>query len=177
MKRSILTALALAAVASASLAGTAQAGYSTVEQCTSLSGTIHYAPTLKKAPGAVTETITGTISGCSGQNGAQAGTGTFFAQLSSPAASRTANNESGTFVINWPASSGLNPTTGRISTVGPNAGVYLVQGQDTGGAYASAVLSSSWVVTGQTLAGKKLNQVAAETFVNTLPLQLKVNFG
>ena len=177
MKRTIVTALSLAAVASAALAGTAQAGYSTVEQCTALSGTIHYSPTLKKAPGAVTETITGTIAGCSGQNGAQAGTGTFFAQLSSPAASRTANNESGTFVINWPAASGLNPTTGRISTVGPNGAVYLANGSDTGGAYASGVLSAGWVVTGQTLAGKKLNQIAAETFVNTLPLAIKVNFG
>jgi hypothetical protein len=177
MKRTIVTALSLAAVASAALAGTAQAGYSTVEQCTALSGTIHYSPALKKAPGAVTETITGTISGCSGQNGAQAGEGTFFAQLSSPTASRTANNQTGTFVINWPAASGLNPTTGRISTIGPNAGVYLAQGQDTGGAYASGVLSTSWAVTGQTLGGKKLNKVLAETFVNTLPLAIKVNFG
>ena len=177
MQRSLLTALALAAVASASLAGTAQAGYSTVEQCTSLSGSIHYTPSLKKAAGAVTETITGTISGCSGQNGAQAGTGTFFAQLSSPAASKTKNNESGTFVINWPAASGLNPTTGRISTVGPNSLAYVVSGQDSAGAYASGVLSTGWVVTGQTLAGKKLNQVAGETFVNSLPLAIKVNFG
>jgi hypothetical protein len=177
MKRTIVTALALAAVASASLAGTAQAGYSTVQQCTSLNGTIHYAPGLKNKAAAVSETITGTISGCSGQNGAQAGTGTFFAQLSAPAASKTANNESGTFVINWPAASGLNPTTGRISTVGPNSAVYLVQGQDTGGAYASAVLSASWVVTGQTLGTSRKHPVLAESFVNTLPLQLKVNFG
>jgi hypothetical protein len=177
MKRSLLTALALAAVASASLAGTAQAGYSTVEQCTTLSAQVHYSPNLKKAAGAVNETITGTISGCSGQNGAQDGSGTFFAQLSSPTASKTVNNESGTFVINWPAASGLNPTTGTISTVGPNAGTYVVNGADTGGAYASGVLSTGWVVTGQTLAGKKHNQVAAETFVNTLPLAIKVNFG
>jgi hypothetical protein len=177
MKRTIVTALALAAVASASLAGTAQAGYSTVEQCTALNGTIHYSPGLKKRAGAVTETITGTISGCSGINGAQAGEGTFFAQLSSPAASKTHNNETGTFVINWPASSGLNPTTGRISTVGPNALAYVANGADTGGAYASGVLSTGWVVTGQTLAGRKHNQVSAETFVNTLPLAIKVNFG
>jgi hypothetical protein len=177
MKRTIVTALALAAVASASLAGTAQAGYSTVEQCTAVNGTIHYAPGLKNKAGAVTETITGTISGCSGQNGAQAGTGTFFAQLSSPAASKTVNNESGTFVINWPAASGLNPTVGRISTAGPHAGLYVVNGADNGGAYASGVLSTSWVVTGQTLGGKKHNQVVGETFVNTLPLAIKVNFG
>jgi hypothetical protein len=177
MKRTIPLALALAAVASASLAGTAQAGYSTVQQCTSLSGTIHYAPALKSAAGAVTETITGTVSGCSGQNGAQPGSGTFFAQLSSPAASKTVNNESGTFVINWPAASGLNPTTGRISTIGPNAGLYLANGQDTAGAYTGAVLSTSFVITGQTLGGKKHNQVVGESFVNALPLAIKVNFG
>ena len=177
MKRTIVTALALAAVASASIAGTAQAGYSTVEQCTGVAGTINYTPGLKAKPQAVTATITGTLTGCSGQNGAQAGTGTFFAQLSSPAASRTANNESGTFVINWPAASGLNPTTGRISTVGPNGAVYLANGSDTGGAYASGVLSTAFVVTGQTLGGQKLNQIVGQSIVNTLPLAIKVNFG
>ena len=106
-----------------------------------------------------------------------AGSGTFFAQLSSPAASKTTNNETGTFVINWPAASGLNPTTGRISTTGPNAGLYVVNGADNGGAYASGVLSTGWAVTGQTLGGKKHNQVLGETFVNTLPLAIKVNSG
>jgi len=174
MKRSIVTALALAAVASASLAGTAQAGYSTVEQCTSLSGTITYTPGLKAKPGAVNAIITGTISGCSGQSGAQAGTGTFFAQLSSPAASKTVNNEAGTFVINWPAASGLNPTTGTINLSGPNANQYVLNGQDRAGAYASGVLSSGLAVTAQTL---KKKTVLTQSFVNTLPLAIKVNFG
>ena len=177
MKRTIVTALSLAAVASAALAATAQAGYSTVEQCTSLSGTIHYAPTLKKAPGAVTETITGTITGCSGQNGAQDGTGTFFAQLSSPNSSTTANNETGTFVINWPAAAGLNPTTGSVSLLGPNAGAYTLQGADHGGAYASGVLSSALAITGQTLGTARKHPIVAQSFVNTLPLAIKVNFG
>jgi hypothetical protein len=174
MKRSIITALALAAVASASLAGTAQAGYSTVEQCTALSGTITYTPGLKAAPGAVNAIITGTLSGCSGQNGAQAGTGTFFAQLSSPAASKTVNNESGSFVINWPAASGLNPTTGVVNMTGPNAGQLVLNGQDRAGAYASGVLSSSLAITGQTLNKRK---IVSQSFVNTLPLAIKVNFG
>jgi hypothetical protein len=174
MKRTIVTALALAAVASASLAATAQAGYSTVEQCTSLNGTITYTPGLKAAPHAVTAIITGTISGCSGQSGAQAGTGTFFAQLSAPAASKTANNEAGTFVINWPAASGLNPTTGTLNLAGPNGGQYVLNGADHAGAYASGVLSSALAVTGQTL---KKKAVLSQSFVNTLPLAIKVNFG
>jgi len=174
MKRSILTALALAAVASASLAGTAQAGYSTVEQCTALSGTITYTPGLKATPGAVSAIVTGTLAGCSGQNGAQAGTGTFFAQLSSPAASKTVNNEAGTFVINWPAASGLNPTTGVINLAGPNASQYVLNGADRAGAYASGVLSGGLVITGQTLNRKK---VVSQSFINTLPLAIKVNFG
>src|SRR3954452_11207062 len=174
MKRSILTALALAAVASASLAGTAQAGYSTVEQCTALSGTITNTPGLKAKPGAVNAIITGTLAGCSGQNGAQAGTGTFFAQLSSPAASKTVNNEAGTFVINWPAASGLNPTTGVVNLAGPNGAQLVLNGQDRAGAYASGVLSSGLLITGQTL---NKNKVVSQSFINTLPLAIKVNFG
>jgi hypothetical protein len=177
MKRSILTALALAAVASASLAGTAQAGYSTVEQCTGVAGTINYTPGLKAKPHAMTATITATLTGCSGQNGAQAGTGTFFAQLSSPNASATANNETGTFVVNWPAASGLNPTTGSVSLLGPNATAYTLQGADHAGAYASGVLSSALAITGQTLGTARKHPIIAQTFVNTLPLAIKVNFG
>jgi len=177
MKRALITAVALAAVASASLAGTAQAGYSTVEQCTGVAGTITYTPGLKAKPHAMTAIVTGTLTGCSGQNGAQAGTGTFFAQLSSPNASATANNEAGTFVINWPAASGLNPTTGSLNLLGPNAGMYNLQGADHAGAYASGVLSGALAITAQTLGTAKKHPIVAQSFVNTLPLAIKVNFG
>ena len=97
--------------------------------------------------------------------------------LSSPAASRTVNNESGTYVINWPAAAGLNPTVGNLSTMGPNASLYNVNGTDTGGAYTAAPMSTAWLVTNQVLGGRKHNAVVSESFVNTLPLQIKENFG
>src|SRR4051794_21989436 len=95
MKRTALTALAATAAALSILPAAADAhsaGYSTVQQCTSMSGTITYNPGLVKNPHAANAFINGTISGCSGQNGAQAGTGTFTATLSAPNASAAAAN-------------------------------------------------------------------------------------
>src|SRR5690348_7488237 len=104
MLRKPLTALAVAGAALSVLASTADAGYSTMEQCTSVSGTITYSPGLVKNAKAVHAVINGTISGCSGLNGPQDGTGTFTATLGGNA-SAAANNQAGTFVINWPAAS------------------------------------------------------------------------
>src|SRR5689334_10211072 len=107
--KSLLSSLALAAVALAATAGIADArtaGFSTVVQCTSLSGNITYAPGLAKKAQPVNAIVTGTLAGCS-QNGAPvAGSGSFFAQLAGSAVNAQANNEAGTFVINWPAASG-----------------------------------------------------------------------
>jgi hypothetical protein len=183
MRRNILTALALAAVASSAIAGgTAQAGvtpygYVTVLQCTSLSGTAQYTPGLKYGAKAMHEIVTATIAGCSDSNGPIAGTGTFSAVLSSAAASRTVNNESGSYVINWPAAAGLNPSLGNLTTHGPANALYTIAGANNGGAYASGVMGTGWLVTGQTLGGKKHNAVVSESFVNTLPLTIQVNFG
>src|SRR4029079_5378815 len=102
MLRKPLTTLAVAAAALSALAASADAhtaGYSTVQQCTSLSGTITYTPGLVKNPKAMQTVISGTLDASSGQNGAQPGTGSFFATLSGTA-SATANNQAGTFVIN-----------------------------------------------------------------------------
>src|SRR3954451_6046550 len=178
-RTSIFSGLGLAvAVAAAAFTGTAHAGYSTVEQCTAVSGTITYSPALQNTAKPVTAVVNATISGCSGQNGAQAGTGSFNATLSAPAASRTANNESGTFVVNWPVASGLNPTPGTLALFAPQPGaLYNLSGQDRAGAYASGVLSSQFVITGETLGGKKHNKVLQQTFVNALPLAIRVNFG
>src|SRR4051794_2643539 len=143
MHRKLITALALAAVATASFGATAHAdvhpdGYVTVEHCSNVSGTITYTPGLRKKAKAVHAIVQAQISGCVGSDGSpQAGTGTFTAQLSSPAASLGANNESGTFVINWPVGAGLNPTVGNLSIRGPLSNVLTVGGQDTAGAYAS----------------------------------------
>ena len=45
------------------------------------------------------------------------------------------------------------------------------------GAYASGVLSSQLAIASEVLGGKKHNKVLQQTFVNTLPLAIKVNFG
>jgi hypothetical protein len=172
-RTSLIAALAVAAVA-ASAGAQAQAaipqGYVPVIQCTSLAGTAQYTPGLKYAAHANHEIVTGTLAGCSDLNGPIAGVGTFSAVLSSPAAT-------GTYVINWPAAAGLNPTTGNLNTMGPNASLYTVNGTDTGGAYLGAPMSTAWLVTNQVLGGKKGNAVVSESFVNTLPLQIKENFG
>jgi hypothetical protein len=171
---SLVLAAAAAVSASAGTAQAAPAGYVVVARCSGLSGSVTYSPALRKKAKVVHETITGTLTGCSGQGMTLSGSGSFSASLTG-SASTLANNEHGTFVINWP--SFYNPTTGNISTVGPSSSQYTASGQDTGGAFTGGVLGAGWFVTGQTLAGKKHNQVAAETFVNTLPLAIKVNFG
>src|SRR5690349_2374705 len=136
-----IASLALAAAALvAATAGSAQAtarGYVVVAQCTGLTGNITYTPALRKKPKAVHETITGTLTGCSGEGMTLSGTGSFSATLSGTAGTLS-NNEHGTFVINWP--SFFNPTTGNLSTVGPSSSQYTASGQDTGGAFTGGVL-------------------------------------
>lgn len=181
MKRAPLTAaLALSAAAIASLAGSVQAahaGYSAVEQCTAVNGTITYTPGLKKAAKPVTAVVSATIAGCSGINGAQAGSGTFNATLSAPAASKTTNLETGTYVINWPAASGLNPTVGHMTLAGQPGNQFAITGQDQSGAFASAVMNSGWLVTNQVLGSGRQHPILSQSFVNTLPLKILVNFG
>src|SRR5262249_38352111 len=132
MRRSLITSFALAAVAlgaTSAVADAHTAGYATMQQCSGLNGTITYTPGLGKKPQVMQETIVVPPSGCTGSYAtAQAGTGTFSATLTAPAANVAANNASGTFVINWPAASGLNPTTGVLSIAGPNAAQYVLNG-------------------------------------------------
>src|SRR3954451_684403 len=83
-RKSMLASLAITAAALGASASPALAGYSTVAQCTTLSGTAHYAPGLKFKAKPMQETITGTISGCSVYGNPVAGDGTFTATLSAP---------------------------------------------------------------------------------------------
>jgi hypothetical protein len=170
--------------ASLSGAGAAQAnetsarGFSSVESCTGLSGSIAWHPGLLKT-GVKTEraVLTGTITGCSGINGPQAGTGTVTAVLNgrSSAASIT---ESGTMTVNWPAASGLNPSSGTVTV--RRAAVdqpFTVSGSVTSGAFTGAALSTSLVGTTQSGSGSQLHPVVRQSFVNTLPLAARVNLG
>jgi hypothetical protein len=176
-----IASVAIAAIAATALAAqaaeAAPQGWVTVAQCASLSGTITYRPGLAKKPHAMQETINATLAGCVGEGTPMNGTGTLFATLSSARASKTANNENGTFVINWPGGF-FNPTSGSLATYGPTSGTYAAGGTDSlAGAFPGAALSASWIVTGQTLGGSTGNKVVSETFVNTQPLKIMENFG
>ena len=172
-----------ALTASLAGAGAAQAqvfprGFSSVESCTGLSGSISWHPGLHKT--SVTRgsaVLTGTLTGCSGANGAQAGTGTVTAVLhgSSSLASVT---EAGAITGNWPASSGLNPSNGTVTVRRAAADQpYTVSGSVTSGAFTGAQLSTSLSATTQKGTGSKRHPVVSQQFVNTLPLAARVNLG
>jgi hypothetical protein len=182
--RAALLAVAGGTVLAASLAGAADAsqtqqrGFSPVESCTALSGTVHWHPGLVKT-GLKTEhaVLTGTLSGCTGLNGAQAGTGTVTAVLSGR--SRLgAIAENGTLTVNWPTASGLNPSNGTVSV--RRAGTdqpFTVSGSLTSGAFTGAALSTSLLATTQTGTGSSHHPVTRTSFVNTTPFAARVNLG
>jgi hypothetical protein len=170
--------------ASLSGVGAAQAhevsarGFSSVENCTGLSGSIDWHPGLLKT-GVRTEgaVLTGTLTGCSGFNGAQAGTGTVTAVLSGKS-SAASIVETGTMTVNWPTASGLNPSTGTVTV--RRAAVdqpITVSGSVASGAFTGASLSTSLIPTTQTGNGSKLHPVVRQQFVNTQPLTARVNLG
>ena len=88
-------------------------GYSPVETCTSLVGSVHLNPGLRKRTHAESVVINGTLDGCNAYGQAQAGQGTFTAILAGNASTKT-GQLTGTFTANWPASAGLNPSNGTI---------------------------------------------------------------
>ena len=142
-----------------------------------MSGKVIYSPGLRtsilKAERAV---LTGTTSGCSDIfNGAESGTGTFTAVLSGKA-SVNAENFSGTFTINWPASTGYNPSDGTLS-VTDNNGIETVSGTVTSGFDTGTALAMQYVTTGNTGRGTRLKPVTAQTYVNTQSLTLSRNEG
>ena len=161
----------------ASTASHRVAGFVTVDSCTGVSGTITYSPGLRstkiKAEQAI---LSGTTSGCSDLfNGPMSGTGTFTAVLSGNA-SVAAENFTGTFTINWPAASGLNPSTGTLSVTEASR-TENVSGTVTGGADTGTVLAMQYVTTGSTGNGTKKHPVTAQTFTNSQALTLSRNEG
>ena len=184
--RAALMTLTSSTVLAASLAGAGSAhatglhpnGYSTVESCTSIAGSITWSPgllTTKARP--TTAVVTGTLSGCSGSNGAQAGTGTITAVVSGTSSLASAT-QTGTMTVNWPASSGLNPSNATVTLhrVAANQ-PYTLSGSNTSGAFASAVVSTTLLPTTQSGTGTSTHPVTRQNFVNTTPLTARVNFG
>jgi hypothetical protein len=184
--RAALLAVTASSVLGASLVGigAAQAneaparGFSSVESCTGLNGAISWNPGLLKTSVKTQHAVlTGTLSGCSGYNGAQAGTGTVTAVLSG-SSSLASVAETGTITVNWPAASGLNPSNGTVAVRRAAADQpFTVSGSVTSGAFTGAVLSTSLVATTQTGTGTSKHPVVRQDFINTLPVAARVNLG
>ncbi len=173
-----ILAASLNGVGAAQASEVSARGFSSVESCTGLSGSIAWHPgLLRKAVRTEHAVLTGTLTGCSGFNGAQAGTGTVTAVLSGRS-SAASIAESGTMTVNWPTASGLNPSTGTV-TVRRAAGdqPFTVSGSVTSGAFTGAALSTSLVRTTQAGNGSRLHPVVRQHFVNTLPFAARVNLG
>ena len=152
-------------------------GYVVIDSCTGVSGSISYSPGLRnlklKSQQAV---LTGTTSGCSDIfNGAESGTGTITAVLSGKA-SKAAENFSGTFTINWPASSGFNPSNGTL-TVTESNGLETVTGSVTSGFDTGTAMAMQYVITGQKGKGTALKPIISQTYTNTQALTLSRNEG
>jgi hypothetical protein len=184
--RRVRYTLAAATIAGAGMAslvglsGTAHAstnGYVVEQSCTNVAGTVHYTPGLiKKRPRQVEAVLTSTLAGCSNIfSGAQSGTGTFTAVLSG-SSKLGAENFSGPFTIDWPASSGLNPSTGSLS-VAQSGSLENVSGTITGGAFTGAPIALQYLLAGNTGAGTKLSPVTAQNIVNSQSLTVSVNEG
>jgi hypothetical protein len=152
-------------------------GWVVTDTCTGVSGSISYSPgmrnTVLKKEQAV---LTGTTSGCSDIfTGAESGTGTLTAVLSGTA-DKAKENFSGTFTINWPASSGFNPSDGSLS-VTESSGLENISGTITSGAFTGAEVAMQYVITGHTGAGTKGHLITAQTYTNTQSLNISRNEG
>jgi hypothetical protein len=188
-RRTATIALATAGVAGSLIAGVAAAGaavaapahpdgFSVVASCTSVSGSINYSPGLRKGLLRNTSAVlNATTAGCSNAfTGAESGTGTLTAILHGKA-SPASQNLAGTFTLNWPASSGFNPSNGNLSVRSMGNHQYAVSGTVTSGFDTGSVLSLGYLTTSQKGNGTKAHPIVRQNFVNTTPLALSRNLG
>ena len=174
------TTTAAAVTAAITVAGIspAAAGYSAVESCTGVNGTISYTPGLTSTAKTQQAVLVATLTGCtSGYSGAQTGTGTVTAVLTGTSKVGSVV-ETGNATISWPASSGLNPTNAKITIrQSVTGGTISLSGNATSGAFASSVISTNLQPYANTGTGTKAHPLTSQSIVNTLPLTAKVNFG
>jgi len=152
-------------------------GFVVIDSCTGVSGKISYSPGMVKVKKPLIHAVmTGTTSGCADIfNGPESGTGTFTAVMSGHA-NLNAENFSGTFTINWPASSGFNPSNGSL-TVTESGGLENVSGTVSSGFDTGTAFAMQYVTTGNTGTGGPLHPVTAQTYTNTQALTLSRNEG
>ena len=172
-----LGALALTGASPAQAAPISPAGFSAVESCTGLTGKITYGKGLTKKAKTHHAVFTGTLSGCTGYNGAQAGTGIVTANLIGKS-SVTSIVESGTAVISWPASSGLNPSNVSVTfRASAKNGPLSVSGHVTSGAFTNSSVGTTLVPYAHKGSGSKAHPLKRQSVVNSTPLAASVNFG
>jgi hypothetical protein len=152
-------------------------GFVVIDSCTGVSGKITYSPGMVKVKKPLIHAVmTGTTSGCADIfNGPESGTGTFTAVMSGHA-NLNAENFSGTFTINWPASSGFNPSNGSL-TVTESGGLENVSGTVSSGFDTGTAFAMQYVTTGNTGLGTAKKPVTAQTYTNTQSLTLSRNEG
>jgi hypothetical protein len=181
-RRRAALAIATGAVAVAGLAtagaGSANASYSNVESCTGVSGLVTHSPGLLTTTARAQQSVfTGTLTGCSGVNGPQSGSGTITI-FASGSSSNSSMNETGTVTVNWPAGSGLNPSNGTVALRRASSTAPLsVSGSFTSGAYTGSLIATDLLVTSHNGSGTKANPITRQRVVNTTPFTAKVNFG
>lgn len=178
----LIVAFLLTAANAASAAGTDRTaagatpfGWVTVESCTSVTGAIGYQPGLTATSTNQTVTLSATLSGCSNLfTGAQPGAGTLTATLSGAASTTSVLGLTGTFVLNWPVSSGLNPSSGGFGFTGPSAGRYGIGGTVSGGAFPTAPVRVTIVPSTSSTSG---GAITGQTFTNSTSLTVQRNNG
>jgi hypothetical protein len=168
----------LAAAAPAQAATQAPAGYVTQIQCTGESGHVSYSPGLRTAAHAENAVLSATLTGCSdAYGGVFSDNGQLSATLSG-SSTKASGNLSGSFVINWPASSHYNPSVGtatlNIATNTLTLGGYT---SSTTGAWEGSYVHAGMLVTAHKGAGTKAHPITQQTFVNTVPLTVQHNLG
>jgi hypothetical protein len=178
-----VTALGVALVGVGGVAAPASAtavpaAFATVESCTAVTATATYNPGLTPTARNQTITLSGTLSGCTDRTGAaQPGAGTINGVLTGSSRVGAVSGR-GNVTINWPASSGLNPSTGTLGLTGPAAGnTFALSGTFTSGAYTGSLVGTTFVVARTTGSGTNRRPVTGHGFTNTLPLTVRQNLG
>jgi hypothetical protein len=152
-------------------------GWAVVESCASVAGKVTYKTGLLNSKPRVTNgKLQATISSCGDvYNGPVGGTGALSAALTGTA-KVGAENFTGTFTIDWPASTGLNPSSGSI-IVTESAGVESVYGTISAGAFTTAPIQLAYQNVANTGKGTVKHPITAQRFINTQQLAVKENFG
>ena len=144
-------------------------GYVVIDNCTGFAGSVSYSPGLRTTVLRSTHAVlTGTTSGCSDIfNGPESGTRHHHGRADRQG-QRELRELQWHVPINWPASSGFNPSQGTLS-VTESGGLETISGEVAGGFDTGTVLGGQYVVTGKTGKGTKLHPVTKRAYTTPRP--------